>query len=413
MSNSSSGRESCDVVVIGGGPSGTAAATFLQRQGHKCVILERSVFPRYSIGESLVPHSYGTLSRLGLIPKLKASAFVPKHSVRFVSVDGEDSSPFYFTETIEGEAAQTWQVERGAFDVMCLDHAVEAGVDVRTDVPVSQVMFDGDRATGVSYRKGDESHVLDARVVIDASGRSTLLGNQLGLRDPIPSLRKVSYWSYYKGGARGDGLDAGETTILLLPNKSWAWYIPLPDDTISVGIVGASENMLPLKDLDEAFLTQVENSEGLSSRLENAERIAPVRGGLRALAYMNSQTSGDGWVMLGDARAFLDPIYSSGIFLALESAEQAAICVHEGLEKGDLSRAQLGAFEPRFTAGVGVIGKLIGAFYDPGFSFGSFLERYPEQRKSLIDCLVGDVFKDMSSFTDALDAQSDRLDTST
>ena len=112
-----------DVVVIGGGPAGTAAATFLQRHGHRCVLLDRSTFPRYMIGESLIPHSYGTLSRLGLLPKLQASHFTPKFSVRFVPLDGAESRPFFFSETIEGEAAQTWQVERSEFDQMCLEHA--------------------------------------------------------------------------------------------------------------------------------------------------------------------------------------------------------------------------------------------------------------------------------------------------
>lgn len=403
MTNPSSRADRCDVAIIGGGPAGSAAATFLQRSGHECVVLERSAFPRYSVGESLVPHSYGTLSRLGLVAKLRASQFIPKHSVRFVSIDGTDSAPFYFSETIEGEAAQTWQVERGEFDAMCLDHAAESGVDVRMASMVSTVSFDGDQATGVRVRSGDSSYELDARVVLDASGRANVIGHQLELQEPIPSLRKRSYWSYYRGGLRGEGLDAGETTILLLPHGSWAWYIPLPEDIISVGLVGSREHLCPEVPAEEAFVKLVACSEGLATRLRDADRVAPVRGGSRDLAYRNLQTVGDGWAMLGDARAFLDPIYSSGMFLALESAEQAAICVHAALEKGDLNEAQLGVFEPRFNSGVAVISRLIHAFYDPGFSFGRFLARYPEQRRSLIDCLVGDVFKDMSPFTEALD----------
>jgi flavin-dependent dehydrogenase len=396
-----------DVVIIGGGPAGTAAATFLQRRGHRCVLLDRSTFPRYMIGESLIPHSYGTLSRLGLLPKLQGSHFTPKFSVRFVSPDGAESRPFFFSETIEGEAAQTWQVERSEFDQMCLEHAAAEGVEIRSDSKVDRVIFDGDRAVGVSVRTTGAAAELSARVVVDASGRATVIGSQLGLREPIPSLRKTSVWSYYKGGARGKGQDAGETTIVLLPEKCWAWYIPLPDDIVSVGIVAPpdvlfSDGSSP----EDAFLRTIATSEPLSARLAAASSVAPVRGGVGIMAYRNTRTVGEGWVMVGDARAFLDPIYSSGVFLALESAEQAAECIHDALLADDVSAARLGAFENRLNNGVGVISGLIHAFYDPQFSFGEFLDRHPDQRSALIDCLVGDVFKDMGSFLSALETMT-------
>jgi len=215
-----------DVIVIGGGPGGTTVATFLQREGHRCVVLEGTNFPRYRIGESLIPYSYGTLKRLGLIPKMQASEFTPKHSVRFVSPGGAESEPFYFTETIAGDAAQTWQVERGAFDQLCLDHAVEEGVTVRLGERVEEVLFEGEQAVGVRTRSSAGVQDLKARVVVDASGRATVIGRQLDLLEAIPSLRKVSVWSYFKGGLRGEGRDAGETTILLLPDNSWAWHVP-------------------------------------------------------------------------------------------------------------------------------------------------------------------------------------------
>ena len=405
MNERTNGNDSFDVVVIGAGPGGTTAATFLQRSGHRCVVIERAAFPRYMIGESLIPHSHGTLTRLGLIPKLRASAFPKKLSVRFVSPGGRDSDPFYFSETIEDDGAQTWQVDRDQFDLMCRDHAIENGVEVREGI-VERVDFDGERAAGVRVRSAHGTYELAARVVVDASGRATVIGNQLDLKESIPSLRKSAIWSYYGGGARGAELDAGETTILLLPEKSWAWYIPLSSDVVSVGIVGATENVFHGDESDEqAFLRNVAASPGLGERLSVAARVGPIRGGRGHLAYRNRQTVGDGWVMLGDARAFLDPIYSSGVFLALESAEQAALSIHAALEANDVSTARLGAFEPRLNAGVGVISQLIHAFYDPDFSFGDFLRRHPDQRRALIDCLVGDVFKDMSSFTAALAAK--------
>ena len=150
-----------------------------------------------------------------------------------------------------------------------------------------------------------------------------------------------------------------------------------------------------------AYLREVARCASLSERLVTAERFGPVRGS-RHLAYVNRRTCGDGWVMIGDARAFLDPIYSSGLFLALGSAELAAQCIDGALKSGDVSTAQLGRFEGPLMKGVESVRRLVHAFYDPKFSFMEFAKRYPEQRRALIDCLVGDVIKDMSAFTTAL-----------
>lgn len=393
-----------DVAVIGGGPAGTTLATLLQRQEHRCVVLENTPFPRYHIGESLIPHTYGTFDRLGLLPKLRASRFPKKYSVRFVSPDGEEAQPFYFFETISGERAQTWQVERAEFDQICLDHAIENGVDVRMQNSVEKVLFDGDRALGVQVRlPSGHTEPIHSRVVVDASGRATIIGNQLGLKQPVPGLNKASVWSYYRGGQRLEGLDAGETTVFMLPGRGWFWYIPLPEDMVSVGVVADPDYLFDQStEFEKVFLREVERCGPLTERLNLAVRTAPVRG-LRRLAYRNRHVAGDGWLMIGDAAAFLDPIYSSGLYLALASAELAAGCIHESLLADDCSAVRLGAYVPALMEGVEIIRSLIHAFYDPAFSFRQFVERYPEQKPSLIDCLIGDVVnKDMSGFLAAL-----------
>jgi len=393
-----------DVAVIGGGPAGTSLATLLQRQGHRCVVLENTPFPRYHIGESLIPHTYGTLDRLGLLPKLRQSAFPKKYSVRFVSPDGEEAQPFYFFETIPGERAQTWQVERSTFDQLCLDHAIENGVQVRMQNNVEKVLFDGDRAVGVQVRAADSRREeIESRVVVDASGRATVIGNQLGLKTTVPGLNKATVWSYYRGGQRLEGLDAGETTVFMLPGRGWFWYIPLPNDVVSVGIVADPAYLFDESpDFERVFLREVERSRPLSARLASAVRTGPARG-LRRMAYRNRQVAGNGWLMIGDAAAFLDPIYSSGLYLALASAELAAGCIHGALAAGDCSAERLGAYVPSLMAGVEIIRALIHAFYDPAFSFRTFVASYPEQKPALIDCLIGDVVnKDMSGFLAAL-----------
>ena len=396
-------NEAYDVAVIGGGPGGAALATLLAKRGHRCVILEQASFPRYHIGESLVPHTYGVFKRLGLLEKLKQSSFPVKHSVRFVSPNGKESTLFYFSETIPDEGAQTWQVERSEFDQMMLDHARENQVTVKQGASVEKVLFENDQAKGITIQVGSQREDISARVVVDASGRATVIGRQLNLKTSVPGLNKASLWGYYRGGERLPGIDAGETTLMLLPSGGWFWYIPLPDDLISAGIVAEPSSLFPHSGQtpEEVFESEISKCPAVLGRLENATRVGPVRG-LERLAYFNSQTCGDGWVMIGDARAFLDPIYSSGLFLALGSAECAAECIDSALAANDVSSERLGAFEPALGRGVETVRALIYAFYDPNFSFQEFLQRFPEQRRHLIDCLVGDVLKDMTSFTDAL-----------
>ena len=392
-----------DVAVIGGGPGGAALATFLARAGHRCIVFEQAKYPRYHIGESLVPHTYGIFERLGLLPQLRASAFPVKHSVRFVAPDGKASLPFYFTETIKGDGARTWQVERSQFDCLMLEHARANGVEVHEQTAIEEVLFESGRAVGVRVAPTNGSRTeVRAKVVVDASGRSCVIGRQLDLLCKLPELRKASAWGYYRGGKRLPGIDAGETTMFLIPGGGWFWYIPLPDDIVSVGIVADPEYVFSQSDdLEAAFVRETALCAPLAERLVAAERVGPVRGS-RHLAYLNRQTCGEGWVMIGDARAFLDPIYSSGLYLALGSAELAAQCIDDALKSGDVSAARLGRFEPALMKGVEVVRRLIHAFYDPEFSFMEFVRRFPEQRIALIDCLVGDVIKDMSAFSTAL-----------
>ncbi len=399
-------RESFDVVIIGGGPAGATLATFLQRKGHSCLILESSKFPRYHIGESLIPNTYGTLDRLGLLPLLRKSQFPKKHSVRFVSESGKSSDPFYFFESIEGERAQTWQVEREEFDTMCLTLAQDSGVDVRMETRVERVLFEDGQAVGVSLCPvNGEPYRVASRVVVDASGRKTVIGSQLGLKEGVPGLEKASLWTYFKGGKRLPGIDEGETTIFMIPDRGWFWYIPLPDDRVSVGIVTSPDFLLSAssKKLKPLFFEEVEKCLPLKERLKDAVCIDDVRG-LPKLAYRNRKVVGNGWLMVGDAAAFLDPIYSSGLYLALGSAELAANSVHRSLVLDDLSPEVLGAHLGPLQEAIDTIKRLIFAFYNPNFNFGDFSRKFPEYRSQLIDCLVGDVLnKDMDAFKAALD----------
>jgi flavin-dependent dehydrogenase len=393
-----------DVAVIGGGPAGTTLATFLQRRGHRCLVLNSTAFPRYHIGESLIPNTYGVLDRLGLLSQMRATHFPEKCSVRFVAPSGGESDPFYFFESLPREQAQTWQVLRSEFDQMCLQNAQTAGVDVRMGARVADVLFDGTKASGVSVQFDDDEPVeIEANVIVDASGRSTVLGRQLGLRAEVPQLNKGTVWGYFRGAKRREGIDAGETTVFMIRDRGWFWYIPLPDNVVSVGVVAAPDYLFDESQEFPAILDrEIERCAPLRPFLAGAERVGPVRG-IRRLAYLNRETVGDGWVMIGDAAGFLDPVYSSGLYLALASAELAAECIHDAVTANDLSKDRLGAFCRPLWDGVDVVWRLIKAFYDPAFSFRDFTERFPQHRAALIHCLVGDVVgNDMRPLLDAL-----------
>ena len=384
-----------DVAVIGGGPAGATAATLVAQQGYQVALFEREEFPRFHIGESLMPETYWTFKRLGVLDELKVSPYVRKYSVQFISDTGKESRPFYFDEHKPHECSVTWQVLRSEFDHMLLENAKSAGVAVEQGVRVREVLFDGDRARGlrVSQRDGSTRDVT-AKVVVDASGQSTLLSNRLKLRQPDPLLRKGSIWSYFRGAHRDHGRDEGATLILHTEDKrGWFWYIPLPDDLVSVGVVSDFNALFKgRRDHEIIFNEQVQRCAAVGRRLDSAQRVAEFRA-TKEFSYTSSQVAGDGWVLVGDAFGFLDPVYSSGVFLALKSGEWAADAITDGLSRDDVSAAQLGRWSSEYLRGLHRMRELVCAFYE-GFSFGSFLRRYPQYRGHITDLLIGDLFKE-------------------
>jgi len=386
---------STEVVVIGGGPAGSTAATILAQYGHRVCLFERERFPRFHIGESLMPETYWTLHRLGVLDQMKASAFPKKYSVQFVSDTGKESQPFYFFEINPHESSQTWQVWRADFDRMLLDNAARQGVRVYQGTRVLDVLLDGDRARGVRIQIAQgQTREVTCQVVVDASGQSTLLGNKLKLRVPDPKLRKGAVWTYYRGARRDPGLDEGATLVLhVREKKAWFWYIPLPNDTVSVGVVGSMDYLLDRPgDHEQIFYEEVERCPTVKARLACGQRVSGFFA-TRDFSYRCARAAGYGWVLVGDAFGFLDPIYSSGVFLALKSGELAADAIHEGLTLGDVGPERLGRWAPRFLRGMESMRKLVYAFYE-GFSFGQFVHTHPEYRRHLVDLLVGDLFKE-------------------
>ncbi len=385
-----------DVIVAGGGPGGATVATLIAQQGYRTLLIERSSEPEFKIGESLMPATYWIFERLGVLDKMKASHFAKKYSVQFFSSDGKASTPFYFRDHDDHESSQTWQVLRSEFDQMLLDNAQEQGVEVQRGVRLADVLFEGDRAVGARVRRnGSDSIDLTSRVFVDATGQRAFLAGKLGLLELDPRLKKASFFAHFNGGFRDHGIDEGATIIFHTDGrKSWFWSIPLPGNTVSIGVVGDIGHLIlgRSRDPQKVFEEELAHCPALAARLEEAEQAMPMRA-IRDFSYHSTKGAGNGWVLVGDAGGFIDPVYSTGVFLALKSAEMAADAICSGLETGDLSEHSLGSFVARYRDGVDAMGQLVYAFYNPSFSFARFLARHPDCRGELVDMLVGNVYR--------------------
>ncbi|MGY8770622.1 MAG: NAD(P)/FAD-dependent oxidoreductase [Pirellulales bacterium] len=387
-------KSNYDCIVVGGGPAGSSTATFLAQAGCDALLLEREKFPRFHVGESLMPEVYWPLERLGLLDKMKQSNFVKKVSVQFVTNTGKQSTPFFFKMHDPSESSQTWQVERAEFDQMLFDNAKDKGAECHDETRVLNVLMDGEQAVGVTVKTASgETKEIHARVLVDATGQSAIIANQLRIKEDDPDLQKIAVWTYYKNAARDEGENGGATIIMHTEKKdSWFWFIPLSNDITSIGVVGDRDYILQNQRTPEKiYEDELAICPGLQQRLMNAERVEKHYVA-KEFSYKTLQQSGPGWVLTGDAFGFIDPIYSSGVYFALVSGEKAADCIVEGLKNNDLSAEQLGKWTDDFKGGSNLVRKLVDAFYSDSFSFGKFMKMHPQHVGSLTDLLIGRIF---------------------
>lgn len=387
-----------DVIVVGAGPGGSAAAAIAARGGLRTLLLEREAAPVFKIGESLMPDTHGVFEKMGALRAMQESHFVEKHSVQFFTKTGKASMPFYFDKERPGEdSARTWQVRRSEFDQLLMDTAAARGAEVHRGVNVRDVLFEDGRAAGVRVATVHDGGPVEVagRVIIDATGQSALLARRLDLGRVDYGLRHASIYTHFRGAVRDEGKDEGATLILHTKSgECWFWYIPLAGDVVSVGVVGRMDTLIRNRDgrPHEIFFEEVRNCAEIERRIGPAHQCRPVSV-MKDFSYRIEKMAGDGWIAIGDAFSFIDPVYSSGVFLALKSGEMAAEAAIGAVVAGDLSGERLGGFQPLLMRGVEAVRQLVNVFYDRNFSVGAFLRLYPQHQSKVTRILIGDVFE--------------------
>src|SRR6266568_4443147 len=388
-----------DAIVIGGGPAGSSAATVLAEHGHKALVLEREKFPRYHIGESLLPFTFHPLQRLGLIEEMRKSAFIRKYSVQFVSQSGRASQPFYFFTRYDRETiAQTWQVLRSEFDLMLMENARAKGEEVLEEITVKELIAEGGRVMGLRAKdKSGKVTEFRAPITLDCSGKESFAAVRNNWRMKDPQLNKVAVWTYYKGAKRDPGIDEGATTVAYVPDKGWFWYIPQHKQMVSVGVVADGKYLTRdgVKSPEAIFKREIEQNLWIKDHLSEGHQTGQY--------YLTSEYSfhtkhcaRDGLLLVGDAFCFLDPVFSSGLMFALKSGVLAADAAQAALQARDFSPARFAEYGATLRHGIENMRKLVYAFYDPNFSFRALTDKYPDLAGEVTDCLSGDVEKDFT-----------------
>src|SRR5262245_51939813 len=383
----------CDVAVVGGGPAGSTVAAFLARSGLSVLLFERERFPRFHVGESLLPASLPLFGRLGVRERIAAAGFQRKNGAMFVE------EPSGREVTLNFRRGPSWEdhaynVPRADFDRLLLDHATKEGAVVREGVEVREVALRGDGVRlAVEAGEGGTEDV-EAAFLVDASGRDALLASRLGRRVPMPDLGKVALFAHYRGARRWDGRMEGHLRAYLFQH-GWFWWIPFTHDLTSVGVVLHQRAVKARPDsLEALFEEMVAASPAVSSGVAGATRVTPVHR-VANFSYRTEPVVGDRFIAIGDAVVFVDPVFSTGVYVAMQSAELASEVIVRAFRDGEFRGDRFDAYRRRIEAGTALFFEFIERYYDPAFLDVFFAPRPPATLKgALITVFAGGAFVD-------------------
>lgn len=403
--------ETLDVAILGGGPAGSGIASYLGQAGVKCAIFEKELFPREHVGESLVPASTRVFNEIGFTAEMERSGFPRKYGAAWTSA-GANGAYGHDFQGLEADAyadvrfaereqegvnrPYTWHVDRGRFDLMLLQHAANSGADVHSGVTVKDVeMCNGDGAK-IAVAVGGRTFKIPAKLVVDATGRKTLLGSRLGLRVRDSVFDQYALHSWFGDLDRVSitgSEDKGEYIFIhFLPiNDSWIWQIPISDSITSIGVVTQKQNFAKSrKEREQFFWECVETRPELATHLREAEQLRPLKDE-GDYSYAMSDITGDGFVLIGDAARFVDPIFSTGVSIALNSARFAARDIVGALETGNTSKSAFTTYEKTLRRGTKNWYDFISVYYRLNVLFTAFV-RNKKYRLDVIKLLQGDVY---------------------